>query len=94
MQEAIQNCIKYSKAKNLDVLLTYQPNIFTLEVIDDGIGFDKKKIHEMRGLGVINMFQRARYLGGTLEVASEPSQGCRIALTLNMNDHEREQTNV
>lgn len=84
-QEAIQNCLKHAKATKIDFRLTYQQDLFMMHIHDNGIGFDKTKIYEMSGLGFLNMFQRARYLHGSLDVQSAPMVGSNIMLTLNFN---------
>ena len=56
-----------------------------MKISDNGIGFDKKKIYEMRGLGFLNMFQRARFVNGSLEVQTDPMTGCIIILKINLN---------
>lgn len=84
-QEAIQNCVKHAKATHIDLLLQYEQAIFTMKIKDNGVGFDKNKIFEMKGLGFLNMFQRARYVHGTLEVNAAPQQGSSITLTINPN---------
>lgn len=81
--EAIQNCARHAKASHLSFTLTYEPGTFTMEIADNGIGFDKNKIHEMRGVGFINMFQRTKYIHGLLDVQTVPSEGSKITLTLN-----------
>lgn len=81
-QEAIQNCVKHAQASHLHFLLNYAPDHFTMKISDDGIGFDKKKVFDMMGLGFLNMFQRARYIQGSLEVQSEPMKGSAVILYL------------
>ncbi|MFI4919997.1 MAG: sensor histidine kinase [Legionellales bacterium] len=81
-QEAIQNSIKHAKATNLSFMLNYEPDLFTMKITDNGIGFDKNKIYEMKGLGFLNMFQRARYVHGSLKVESVPNNGSAITLTI------------
>ncbi len=85
-QEAIQNCVKHANATNLNFMLNFEEDFFTMKVTDNGIGFDKNKIYEMKGLGFLNMFQRARYVHGSLEVQSVPMQGSTVILTLNLNE--------
>ena len=82
-QEAIQNCIKHAKATNINFMISNEQHIFTMKITDNGIGFDKNKIYAMKGLGFINMFQRALYVNGTLEVESAPQEGSSITLTIN-----------
>jgi hypothetical protein len=84
-QEVIQNCIKHAKATNLNFVLDFKPDLFTMKISDNGKGFDKNKVYTMKGLGFLNMFQRARFVHGSLEVESAPSEGSTIILTLNPN---------
>jgi two-component system NarL family sensor kinase len=86
-QEAIQNCLKHAKATNISFVLTYEPQFFTMKITDNGVGFDKSKIHEMKGLGFLNMFQRSRYVHGLMEVQTAPRQGSTITLTLNLREN-------
>ena len=84
-QEAIQNCIKHANATTLNFTFTYGADFFMMKISDNGKGFDKNKVYAMNGLGFLNMFQRARYVHGALEVQSAPSEGSTIMLTLNPN---------
>ncbi len=83
-QEAIQNCVKHSKATNISFILNYGPDFFTMKISDNGIGFDKKKIYEMKGLGFLNMFQRARFVNGSHEVQTDHMTGCIIIFKINL----------
>lgn len=85
-QEAIQNAIKHAKATRIIFTVESRPNSFMMKITDNGTGFDKNEIYEMKGLGFLNMFQRARYVHGLLEVQSAPLQGSSIVLTLNPNE--------
>jgi two-component system, NarL family, sensor kinase len=82
-QEAIQNAIKHAKATHIGVVIFFDSGQFRLKITDNGVGFDKNKIYEMKGLGFINMFQRARYVNGLLDVQPAPMKGTSIALSLN-----------
>lgn len=82
-QEAIQNSVKHANATKLNFELDYEPGLFRMKISDNGRGFDKNKIYEMRGLGFLNMFQRARYVHGSLEVDTALTEGSSITLTLN-----------
>jgi two-component system, NarL family, sensor kinase len=84
-QEAIQNCIKHAHATNIDIVLSFEPDLFTMKIADNGIGFEKSRIYEMKGLGFLNMFQRARYVHGSIDVQSVPRKGTTIILSTNPN---------
>jgi PAS domain S-box-containing protein len=76
-QEALHNTVKHARAANVKLKLEERPEGFTLEVSDDGTGFDAQD--DFPGhLGLKSMRERASRLGGTLEVASEPGQGVSI----------------
>jgi two-component system NarL family sensor kinase len=83
-QEAIQNCIKHAKATKIGIIFQYEPDNFRMEISDNGIGFDKNKMHEMKGLGFLSMLQRAKYINGTLDIQSSPSLGSVIHLKVNL----------
>jgi signal transduction histidine kinase len=53
-----------------------------LTVTDDGKGFRSESIGGLRGLGLINMRERARQLNGTFELTSEPGQGTTVRVTI------------
>jgi hypothetical protein len=82
-QEALQNCIKHAKATNIDLTLDFEPERFMMKIADNGIGFQKNEIYEMKGLGFLNMLQRARYVHGSLDLNSVPQKGTTVTLTLN-----------
>jgi len=88
-QEAMQNCVKHAKATNLNFILTFDPGLFMMQLTDNGVGFAKEKIYDMKGLGFLNMFQRARYVDGTLDIQSTPFEGSSVTLTLNPGDNGR-----
>ena len=76
-QEALANVARHSQARQVVVRLTWQPHAVTLEVRDDGRGFDPARARG-RGLGLHSMTERMQALGGSLQVDSAPGQGTRI----------------
>jgi signal transduction histidine kinase len=76
-QEALHNTVKHARASNAEVKLEEDPEGITLQISDDGAGFDARG--DFPGhLGLNSMRERASRQGGTLEVASEPGRGVRI----------------
>ena len=78
-QEALNNCIKYSKAKNITVELSYDTDQFLLSVTDDGIGFDATNT---AGIGLKSMQNRAALIGGIFLLHSSPGKGTTISIEL------------
>ena len=79
VQEALNNCIKYSKAKNISIGLDYGKENFSLTVTDDGIGFDT---HVKTGIGLKSMQNRATLIGGEFSIQSSPGKGTIIIIKL------------
>lgn len=79
LQEFFSNCIKHSKAKNLEVMFEYLPKELFISVTDDGIGFDEDQIQ--KGSGLINMKSRADLINADFDLKSLKGKG--VSLTLN-----------
>lgn len=82
--EALSNVIRHAKARNVRIVTHEAEGQFQLVVEDDGCGFDVQNPtsngHE--GLGLRNIQQRARILGGKVQVHSVPGAGTRLLLTI------------
>ncbi|MBH25490.1 MAG: hypothetical protein CMH57_13785 [Myxococcales bacterium] len=76
VQEALTNISRHAQASEVGISLTCEEERVTLEVFDDGVGFDLEAPSE--GLGLRSMKERFRFLGGTLTIAAEPESGTRI----------------
>jgi len=82
--EALNNALNYAQARNIEVRLRQdgprrtEPARVTLEIADDGIGFDLATARERGGMGLSAMEERAAELGGRLTVESAPGSGTRI----------------
>ncbi len=78
-QEATTNARRHARAGRLVVSLRAGEDGLVLEVADDGAGFDVAAAHEeavsTSHLGLVGMAERARLLGGALEVSSAPGRG-------------------
>lgn len=79
VQEFVQNTLKYGKANTVTVKVLVE-DVLTLEIKDDGVGFDSNTMEE--GLGTRNMKSRIEYLKGTYQYTSSPGQGVYLRLTL------------
>ena len=79
LQEALNNIYKHAKAKSVEVVLERRNDLIVLIVGDDGIGFNiKDKKNRSKGLGLLGMKERAKLMGGTLEVESAAGEGTTI----------------
>ena len=76
-QEALHNIVKHARASNVEIKMEADIERVTLEISDDGIGFDAKGAFPGH-LGLRSMRERASRLGGMLKVESAPDKGTRI----------------
>lgn len=81
-QEALNNIRKHAQASAAKVNLEFEKDKVRLTVSDNGKGFEI--VGRVEGLasngkfGIIGMYERARLLGGTLKIQSEPGKGTRV----------------
>jgi signal transduction histidine kinase len=77
-KEAVNNAIKYSGTKKLEVQIRVQQAALVMHIRDYGKGFDEKII--IRGNGLANMQVRAKELKGDLHIHSSSEKGTELAL--------------
>lgn len=86
-QEALNNVFKHAKAKNISVLLEKRKDFIVLIIEDDGVGFNvEKKLKEKKGLGLVGMDERAKLLGGSLEIESSKGKGTTVFARIPIGD--------
>ena len=85
-KEAIHNCAKYARARQVTVSFKKEQNQLMMCIQDDGIGFvlDSKSTDQrnLGGNGLRNMSSRAAALGGNLEIITSPGKGTLVQLTM------------
>lgn len=80
-QECLANVMKHARATQVKVSLTATPEAITLQVEDDGVGFDTQKVVDNpRGLGLVSMAERVRLVHGTVTIESIPHRGTRLSI--------------
>jgi signal transduction histidine kinase len=79
VQEALNNAATHASAKNAKVTIAQNSDKITVEIIDDGQGFDPSR---QRGMGILGMEERVRRLGGTLTIESAPGKGATVEAEL------------
>jgi PAS domain S-box-containing protein len=80
-QEALNNAIKHSQAKQVDITLTLTEGRPALMVRDDGVGLPSD-LHESAGLGLRIMRHRARTIGASLDIRPAPTHGTVVVCVL------------
>lgn len=78
LQEAVNNSIKHSGEKRVEVQLWEHPGEIHLIVRDSGKGFDVETAMRGKGLGLTSMKERVRLVNGTIAIESRPMEGTNI----------------
>lgn len=77
--EALTNAGKHAEANHISVMLCARNGALTLEVADDGKGFDqaalRSRSRDRNGVGLFLMKAQSRLLGGRLRIRSAPNKG-------------------
>jgi signal transduction histidine kinase len=80
IQEQVKNIIKYSDAQQVSLQLWVAEEQVHLLIEDDGVGFDPGKMS--RGIGLTNIYDRARRCTGKVEIDTAPGNGCRLKVAI------------
>jgi len=80
LNEALANVTRHAQASHVRVRLEAINNHLELEIWDDGRGFDPEIVTGVGHYGLLGMRERARLVGGILEIESRTGQGTRIRL--------------
>ncbi len=78
LQEALSNAVKHSGAKRCWVTLRGSADEVTLEVVDDGRGFDIGAAMRKHGLGLVSMQERLKLVGGDVVIESKEGRGTSV----------------
>jgi PAS domain S-box-containing protein len=84
-QEALNNSIKHSQAREATIQLIKDKKIVTLTIEDDGRGFDpaqNRPVTEKGGMGLMNMRERAESICASISFNSRPNEGTEIIIQL------------
>ncbi|MDZ7651338.1 MAG: response regulator [Burkholderiaceae bacterium] len=81
-QEALANVSKYAQARRVSMQLFAAPDEVTLEIADDGVGFDPQMLEATLGFGLKSLVERARGLGGWAEIAAAPGRGVTVMFSI------------
>lgn len=89
IQEATNNAIKYSEAKEIKVTISHNQNEISLVVKDNGKGIDsskKKDSESFNGFGISIMKERVKILDGHFDIKSDRKTGTQIEVVIPINE--------
>lgn len=83
-QEAISNIAQHAQTDHAAMILETSPDLVRLVIEDRGGGFDPDQIPLGR-FGLAGMSERARLVGGDLQIESAPGEGTRLEVTVRLS---------
>ena len=81
-QEALSNAAKHSRASRVDVHLMNEAEAIVLSLADNGHGFAPEQVEQRMGHGLANMRDRARALGGELNLRPAEGGGTQVRVSI------------
>jgi signal transduction histidine kinase len=81
-QEALNNILKHSEAKEVTFTLSRTKDIITFILRDDGKGFDVEDAAYEKGNGLHNMRERVALMQGTINILSSPGEGTTLIINV------------
>jgi len=79
VQEALNNAATHASARNAKVTIVQTSDKISVEITDDGHGFDPDR---HRGMGILGMEERVRRTGGSFTIESAPGKGATVKAAL------------
>jgi len=70
LQEALTNVWKHAKASQVKIKVSTKDDILFVSIADNGVGVDLKRLSDATSLGLLGMRERARLVGGKLDLRS------------------------
>ena len=81
VQEALNNAIKHSQAKTIEILAKFDEDLVEIEIQDNGIGFSQENVLGLKGSGLFNMSARTKLINGSFNIKSD-TNGTLISITI------------
>jgi signal transduction histidine kinase len=80
--EALNNVIKHANARQVSVTLEFASRGVSLEIVDDGVGFDPAAAKDTGGMGLLGIEERVQRIQGSFAVESAPGDGTTLRVTV------------
>lgn len=82
VQESLTNVARYAGANSVEITISRHGGDVTVEVRDDGQGFDPAVVRKKKTFGLLGMRERALAVGGKVEINSAPLKGTVVSVRI------------
>jgi len=88
VRELLTNAAKHAEATEVVLSVTWRPDEVEIAVADNGVGLDPETVESSvnSGFGLFHIRERARHLGGRLEIAGAPGAGATFTIIMPLPD--------
>jgi two-component system, LuxR family, sensor kinase FixL len=86
-QEAVNNAVKHSLAKQIRIRLESSPEHVELRIEDDGRGIDQDQTDRFSGMGLRIMRYRANLIGASFRIGGTPGEGTELCCHVHLSPH-------
>lgn len=87
-QEALTNVLKYAKSTQVEIDLSDAGGVLTVEISDNGKGIHSSELENPTAFGIRGLTERARLVGGWLDVSTSIGVGTSIILSIPLSPNE------
>jgi len=88
VQEAFTNIVKHSKCSAVSFEMALVDSLLAMVIKDNGQGFSLEDLNrreiDQRGMGIFIMTERAKAIGGKLQIVSEPNRGTELQVEVRL----------
>lgn len=82
LQESFSNILKHAFATMVTVLLTNNDGLLVLEIVDNGIGFDKNNSGRKDSYGLISIKEQLKLINGHFDISSTVGEGTKLRIEI------------
>ncbi|HMQ30438.1 MAG TPA: sensor histidine kinase [Chloroflexaceae bacterium] len=82
VREALNNVVKHARAQHVHLAMGWSPELLTISLADDGVGFDPQSGPREGHYGLALMRETIDALDGSLTITSSPGQGTSLQIAI------------
>jgi PAS domain S-box-containing protein len=84
IQEQLNNIMRHAQARTISLSLSITEPLLTIDIHDDGMGFDIATTK--KGVGLSNMFNRVEFYKGIIHFETAPGEGCTVHIEIPLSE--------